>query len=140
FIGLGLLFAVVVVVAGQMLAWPPAGYLPPLRPTTAQPKQTMTSLDWPAGAMVKTWQFYALVFLFIGSAQSGLLVIANATPMLNKTAGKVAFFAANSWLLASFGGLVNASGRIGTGLYSDKIGRSNAYTINGIISAICLLL
>ena len=28
----------------------------------------------------RTWQFYALVFLFIGSAQSGLLVIANADP------------------------------------------------------------
>ena len=34
--------------------------------------------DWSAGAMLRTWQFYALVFLFIGSAQSGLLVIANA--------------------------------------------------------------
>jgi OFA family oxalate/formate antiporter-like MFS transporter len=36
--------------------------------------------------------------------------------------------------------LVNASGRIGTGLYSDKIGRANAYVLNGIISAICLFL
>src|SRR3954451_10133673 len=29
FIGLGVLFAVVVVVAGQLLAWPPPGYVPP---------------------------------------------------------------------------------------------------------------
>src|SRR5262249_5521969 len=89
---------------------------------------------------LRTWQFYALVFLFIGSAQSGLLVIANATPMLNRTAATVAFFAANAWLLASFGGLVNASGRVGTGLYSDKIGRGNAYRLNGVVSAVCLLL
>ena len=59
--------------------------------------------------MVRTWQFYALVFLFLGSAQSGLLVIANAAPMLNQTAGSLPFFAANAWLLASFGGLVNAA-------------------------------
>jgi len=46
--------------------------------------------------MVKTWQFYALVFLFIGSAQSGLLVIANATPMLNST-GPDSFFHPADW-------------------------------------------
>src|SRR5207253_1232193 len=93
-----------------------------------------------AADMLRTWQFYALVFLFIGSAQSGLLVIANATPMLNSTAKTLAFFVANAWLLSSFGGLVNAAGRVGTGLYSDRIGRGNAYLVNGAVSAACLLL
>jgi OFA family oxalate/formate antiporter-like MFS transporter len=88
--------------------------------------------------MLATWQFYALVFLFVGSAQSGLLVIANAAPILNRTAADVPFFVANAWLLASFGGLVNAAGRVGTGLYSDRLGRLNAYTANGLISAACL--
>jgi len=32
FIGLGILFAVVVVIAGQLLAWPPTGYVPPGAP------------------------------------------------------------------------------------------------------------
>jgi MFS transporter, OFA family, oxalate/formate antiporter len=100
----------------------------------------MTQVDWPASAMVRTWQFYALVFLFIGSAQSGLLVIANAAPMLKGTAQAVAFLAANAWLLSSFGGLVNATGRIGTGMYSDRIGRRNAYLLNGCVSAVCLCL
>jgi OFA family oxalate/formate antiporter-like MFS transporter len=100
----------------------------------------MTRMDWTGWDMVETWQFYALVFLFIGSAQSGLLVIANATPMLNRTAAAVAFFAAHAWLLSSFGGLVNAAGRVGTGLYSDKIGRINAYLLNGALSAACLFL
>lgn len=139
FIGLGILFALVVVVAGQVLAWPPPGYVPPAPAVTVE-KQAMTRVDWPASEMLKTWQFYALVFLFIGSAQSGLLVIANATPMLNRTAATLAFLAANAWLLSSFGGFVNAAGRIGTGLYSDRIGRANAYLGNGIISAACLLL
>jgi MFS transporter, OFA family, oxalate/formate antiporter len=49
------------------------------------------------------------------------------------------FFAANAWLLASFGGFANALGRIGTGLYSDRIGRSNAYLVNGLLSTACLL-
>ncbi len=139
FIGLGCLFAVVVIVAGQLLAWPPSGYLPPT--SAASTRQASTTVrEWSAPQMLATWQFYALVLLFIGSAQSGLLVIANATPMLNKTAASFAFFAANAWLLSSFGGLVNASGRIGTGFYSDSIGRANAYVINGLVSAVCLFL
>jgi OFA family oxalate/formate antiporter-like MFS transporter len=135
FIGMGLFFAVVVIVAGQLLCWPEPGYVPPSQP--AEPGQSagktrMTRVDWPAASMLKTVQFYALVFLFICSAQSGLLVIANATPILSQTARDVAFLAANVWILSSFGGLVNATGRIGTGLYSDAIGRMNAYRINGL--------
>jgi MFS transporter, OFA family, oxalate/formate antiporter len=143
FIGLGVLFACVIVVAAQLMRWPEAGYVPPAGPTTKAASTAaakLTGIDWSAGSMLKTWQFYALVFMFIGSAQSGLLVIANATPILSKTAQSIAFFAANAWLLASYGGLVNATGRIGTGLYSDKIGRRNAYLLNGAVSAVCLLL
>ena len=139
FIGLGILFAVVVIIAGQLLAWPPTGYVAPQpKITAAQAAATakkQTAHDWTSGEMLKTWQYYALVLMFVGSAQSGLLVIANAAPVLAKTAGKLEFFVANAWLLASFGGLVNASGRIGTGLYSDKIGRANAYMLNGIVAA-----
>ncbi len=141
FIGLGILFAVVVIVAGQLLRWPDEGYVPPSPKSTAKPQTAgaMTQTQWTTGAMVGTWQFYALVFLFICSAQSGLLVIANATPMLNKTAATIAFFAANAWLLSSYGGLINAAGRVGTGLYSDSLGRANAYCFNGIVAAACLV-
>lgn len=135
FFALGLLFAVVVIVAGSLLSPPPPGYSPPALVTA---KAALSHADWPASKMLRTWQFYALVFLFVGSAQSGLLVIANAAPMLNQTAGSLAFFAANAWLLASFGGFVNAAGRITTGLYSDRIGRANAYLVNGVVSAACL--
>ncbi len=141
FIGLGLFFAVIVIIAGQLLAWPEPGYVPPAPPIAlaeSAVRRDMTRVDWSASAMLRTGQFYALVFLFIGSAQSGLLVIANATPILNQTAKAVAFFAAHAWLLSSFGGLVNATGRIGTGVYSDKIGRINAYRINSLVSSLFL--
>lgn len=147
FITLGILFAIVVIIAGQLLAWPEPGYVPPgptpsaLKATAGAPvKTSLTAVDWVAGDMVKTVQFYALVFMFIGTSQSGLLIIGNAAPMLGKTAAGIAFFAANAWLLASYGGFVNAAGRIGTGLYSDKIGRTNAYLLNCTVSAVCLFL
>src|SRR5207244_2389145 len=50
FIGLGILFATVVIVAGQLLSWPPPGYHPPAPPTSSVKKMT-TSHDWPAPAM-----------------------------------------------------------------------------------------
>ena len=140
FIGLGILFAMVVIVAARFLVLPPEGYVPPAPLTGASKASELTAVNWSAPEMLRTWQFYGLVFLFIGSAQSGLLVIANATPMLNATAGTIAYFAANAWILSSFGGLVNATGRIGTGHYSDRIGRANAYLVNGVISASCLFL
>jgi len=140
-IGLGILFAVVVVSAARFLVPPPEGYLPPEADETATARTpSAAAADWTAPQMMRTWQFYALVFLFIGGAQAGLFVIANAAPLLGATAGHLAFFAANAWILASFGGLVNATGRIGTGLYSDWIGRRNAYVINGLVAAAFVLM
>ncbi len=143
FVALGILFGIVTIIAGSLLAWPEPGYVPPAAPVkagAAPAKAAGTLVDWAAGDMIKTWQCYALILMFIGTTQSGLLVIANAAGLLATTAKAIPFFAANAWILASYGGLVNASGRVGTGLYSDKIGRGNAYALNCIVSAICLFL
>ncbi len=138
FYGLGALFAIVVITAGQLLSWPPEGYVAPLSNNPIKRASKVGTIDWKAGAMLRTPQFFGLVFLFIASAQSGLLVIANATPILQKTAGNYEFFASRLWILASFGGLVNAIGRIGTGMYSDAIGRKRAYWLNAFVAAICV--
>ncbi len=137
FVVLGGLFGAVIVVAAQFLKMPPSDYVPPA-PVTATTAAKPAAADVPASAMVKAWQFPALVALFVGSAQAGLLVIANAAPLLNRTASGIAFFAANAWLLAAYGGVVNASGRVGTGTYSDRVGRVNAFGLNGLAAAVCL--
>jgi OFA family oxalate/formate antiporter-like MFS transporter len=138
FIGLGVFFAIVIVAAAQLLASPPSDYRP--AEPSASPALASAAAQFSAPAMLGTWQYYAMVLLFIASAQSGLLVIANAAPILNETAQGVGFLAANAWLLASFGGLVNAAGRVGTGIYSDRIGRRGAYFTNGLVAVACLLL
>lgn len=139
FVALGVLFAAVIVVAAQFLKMPPPGYVPPAPPLSDRPRPAVTAADRTAPEMLRTWQFYALVFLFVASAQSGLLVIANAAPILTKTAAGVPFFAEHAWLLAAFGGVVNASGRVGTGTYSDALGRANSYALNGVVAVLCLL-
>jgi OFA family oxalate/formate antiporter-like MFS transporter len=143
FVWLGIFFAVVVIIAGAQLAKAPPGYVAPAAPVkvgVAPAKAAGTLVDWVPSDMVKTWQFYALMFMFMGTTQSGLLVIANAAGMLATTAKAIPFFAANAWILASYGGLVNAVGRVGTGMYSDKIGRGNAFALNCLVSALCLFL
>ena len=139
FVALGVLFAAVILAAAQFLRMPPAGYAPPAAAATAKPRPAVTAPDRTAREMLGTWQFYVLVFLFVASAQSGLLVIANAAPILSNTAKELPFFAANGWLLAAFGGFVNAGGRVGTGFYSDAVGRRNAYALNGLAAVACLL-
>ncbi len=138
FVILGVLFACVVVIAGQMLKIPPAGYVAPTIAGGNVATKGSTITNWEPSEIVKTWQFYALVLMFIFTTQSGLLIIANAAGLLAKTGAKIPFFAANAWLLVSYGGFVNAAGRVGTGFYSDKIGRLNAYSLNCGISALCL--
>ena len=135
---LGGLFGVAILTASVFLKAPPAGYVAPTTlpaATTAAP----SARDFTTREMLGTWQFYALVFLFVGSAQSGLLVIANATPILKAAGADVAFLVRNGWILAAFGGLVNAAGRVGTGSTSDRVGRANAYTLNGLVAAACVL-
>jgi len=139
FVYLGVFFAVVVVIAGQLLKIPPAGYVPPTT-SVSGPTKGSTSVNWEVSEVFTTWQFYALIFMFILTTQSGLLIISSAAGILAKAAKNVPFFLSNAWLLVSFGGLVNACGRVGTGFYSDKIGRQNAYMLNCAISAICLFL
>ncbi len=142
FVILGIFFSTVVIIAGSMLAWPEPGYVPPPAPVkvgVAPAKAVGTTVDWTPSELPKVWQFYALVFMFIATTQSGLLVIANAAPVLGKCAKAVPFLVANAWILASFGGGVQIPGRVLTGMYSDKIGRDNAYTLICLASAACLL-
>ncbi|HEY3789086.1 MAG TPA: OFA family MFS transporter [Urbifossiella sp.] len=136
FIALGSFFAVVIITAAQFLRMPHSGYMPP--PSTSNKVHAHhVGTDRSAWQMLGTWQYFALVFLFIASAQAGLLVIANAALLLKETWAEAGTY---SWMLASFGGLVNASGRIGTGFYSDAIGRTNALALNGLAAAACLFL
>lgn len=140
FIGLGCFFCVVVIIAGQLLKTPEEGYVPPgveVTPSAAGSAPSYVQ-NWMPREAMKTWQCYALVFMFALTTQSGLLIISSAKGILSVAAKDIPFFLANAWILVSFGGFVNAAGRVGTGAYSDKIGRTNAYMLNCSVSALCL--
>ncbi len=136
FIGLGILFSVVVVVSGQLINVPPPGYVPPSSAKAAASNAAANTVQWRAPEMLRTWQFYALVFLFFCSAQAGLLLIGSAKPLFLETTKADQSWTKSAWIIVSFLGLINALGRIGTGSYSDKLGRKNAYIANALVAAL----
>jgi MFS family permease len=132
---LGVAYLIVIFFCGLLLKWPEPGYEGPKPPEAwvqAQAaKGTSTTVDWVAGDMVKTWQFYALILLFCLNTQAGLLIIGHAAKF-------IAPMLASGFILVSAGGALNALGRVGTGKYSDIIGRDRAYILNAAAAAVCM--
>lgn len=131
FVVLGIAYLIVIGIAAQVLAWPEDGYVPPQPPETAATKAAAASVtDWKAGEMLGTWQFYALVVLFCLNTQAGLLLIGHAAKIVKP-------FLEQGFILVAAGGFMNAAGRVGTGKYSDIIGRDKAYMMNAFVAALC---
>jgi OFA family oxalate/formate antiporter-like MFS transporter len=134
FIVLGIAYGIVIFIAGMLLAWPEPGYVVPI-PEAVKAKlaasTAATKADWAPSEVLKTWQAYALILLFCLNTQAGLLIIGHAAKM-------VAPMLASGFIIVAFGGALNAAGRIGTGKYSDILGRNKAYMINAAAAAICM--
>jgi len=133
---LGVLYLIVILAAAQALAWPEPGYVPPAPPTTAQTAAkaaAQTRYDWEASEMLRTWQYYALVLMFCINTQAGLLLIGHAAKMIKTVM-------AAGYLLVSWGAIFNSVGRIGTGVISDRIGRTNALILNYIAACVVMFL
>ena len=132
FLVLGIAYFIIIGIAAQILAWPEEGYVPPQPPETEATKKAAASVvDWTAGEMAGTWQFYALIALFCLNTQAGLLIIGHAAKIVKP-------FLEQGFILVAAGGFMNAAGRIGTGKYSDIIGRDRAYMINAAAAAVCM--
>ncbi|MDY6909320.1 MAG: OFA family MFS transporter [Thermodesulfobacteriota bacterium] len=133
---LGVGYLIVILIAAQFLAWPEPGYVPPQPPATAvsaAKAAAQTRHDWSASEVLRTWQLYALVIMFCINTQAGLLLIGHAAKMISVVM-------AAGYLLVSWGAVFNSLGRIGTGIISDKIGRSNTLIVNYIAAAVIMFL
>jgi MFS transporter, OFA family, oxalate/formate antiporter len=132
FLVLGVAYLIIIGIAAQILAWPEEGYVPPQPPETEATRKAAASVvDWQAGEMLGTWQFYALVVLFCLNTQAGLLIIGHAAKIVKP-------FLEQGFILVAAGGFMNAAGRVGTGKYSDIIGRDRAYMLNAFVAALCM--
>jgi len=131
FLVLGIAYLIIIGIAANLLAWPEEGYVPPQPTTEAAKKAAASAVDWSPGEMAGTWQFYCLIALFCLNTQAGLLIIGHAAKIVKP-------FLESGFILVAAGGFTNAAGRVGTGKYSDIIGRDKAYMLNAGVAALCM--
>ena len=75
---------------------------------------------------MKTWQFYAIWWLFFTNITCGIALLAVASPMAQDVVGMSPMAAAS---MVGLIGLLNGAGRIAWATVSDYMGRSSTYVL-----------
>ena len=99
--------------------------------------------NFSASEMLKTWQFYALWFMYACGAGAGLMII-SATKKIVKGAevGDISLFGRNvavAVIAVSGLGIGNGAGRIVAGMLSDKIGRKATMVLFFVLQAAAIV-
>ncbi|MBU0718727.1 MAG: OFA family MFS transporter [Planctomycetes bacterium] len=142
----GVVFAIMVVVGGIVMVFPPDGWRPegwtPPEPKAGAP--TADALAMTSSEMLGTPQFYMIFVTFLVSAGAGLMTIGlmKLYPIEALTARgleKEAASAVAGTAMAVFFSLANGIGRIAWGALSDKLGRKLSIIIMTASQGVLLL-
>nr|NQU90091.1 OFA family MFS transporter [Bacteroidota bacterium] len=148
FIVYGIAFAIMVIIGGLWMKFPPEGwfpkgYTPPeASGTAAKPAGTT---DYTSNEMLKSYQFYLIFLTFVFSAGAGLMSIGlmKLYPMqalMDAGMSETAASAAAGTAMAVFFSLANGLGRILWGTLSDKLGRKTSIIIMTATQGILVIL
>ena len=132
---LGAVFLIAVVALAQLLANPPAGYVPaaPLATAAASaPKPARRDLDW--REMVRTKQFVLLWIMYAFSAFAGLMIIGH---MAKIAAAQMPGIDLGFGLVAVLA-IGNAAGRITAGAVSDRLGETRTMFFVFVVQALMM--
>jgi len=131
----GIGFLIVVTLLSQLMATPPAGYIPPEAAASpgAVPVATAAMMNIGPVEMLKTPLFYLLWIMFAFGAGSGLMIISMVTTIAKL--GKIEA----GFILVALLAVGNASGRILAGMLSDSIGRLWTMFIIFIFQAVLMM-
>jgi len=131
---LGIGFLVVVVGLSQFLRPPPRGYVP--AGATPSPAGSAPVKDeYNPFEMLRTWQFYAIWFVYACGAGAGLMIISKLAKMVEVQAGVSLGF-----VLVAILAVGNGAGRIVAGMLSDRIGRKATLFVFFVLQAVSILL
>ncbi|MEQ8200386.1 MAG: OFA family MFS transporter [Syntrophomonadaceae bacterium] len=129
----GIVFGALVILFGQFLRLPPAGYVPPGTPAAAP--GAPSAQEFAPSQMASTPQFWSIWIMYCFGAIAGLMVIGHIAIIANVQAHIKWGFALVA-ILAVF----NSGGRIVGGFLSDRIGRNLTLTLMFAIQAANMLI
>lgn len=132
---LGIGFLIVVCGCAQVLKAPPKGYVPPGTPPVVARTGPVRKEDFAPSEMLRTWQFYALWFMYACGAGAGLMIISKLALIAQQQAGLALGF-----VLVAVLAVGNGFGRIATGMLSDKIGRRATLVMCFTVQAVLIVL
>ena len=144
----GIAFAIMVIIGGFWMVFPPEGWKPAgfkeEEKLTTEKKATPVK-DVNSNSMLKSIQFYLIFFTFVFSAGAGLMSIGlmKLYPIeALKEAGMdaVSASAIAGTAMAVFFSLANGLGRIIWGIISDKIGRKTSIIFMTAIQGVIVIL
>lgn len=122
---LGIIFMAMVVIGAQLLTNPPAGWMPEGYIPPKNGNGDRRKVDFTQREMLRTRSFYLLWLMFALSATAGLMMISNVKNLaIYLDSSKTMMVVAEFQIIAGILALFNASGRIGWGKISDRIGRT----------------
>ena len=114
---LGVLFAAVILLGSLLLAEPPEGFHAAMAPAASGGQGSGADLN--RGQMVRTGAFYRMVAVFTCGLVAGVIVISQASPILQQTLG---FTPERAAIFVSVFAACNMAGRFVWGSVSDKLG------------------
>lgn len=128
---LGILFAVVILAGSLLLSDPPEGFQRAMAPAPEGERGGATDLN--RGQMVRTGAFWLMVIVFTCGLVAGVIVISQASPILQQSLG---YSASRAALFVSVFAACNMAGRFLWGSLSDKLGLKNTA---GVVFVLCIL-
>jgi nitrate/nitrite transporter NarK len=134
FLIIGIVFGGLVILFAQVLAVPPAGYVP-----AGAPSETASGAsgkrEFSPAEMMRTVQFWMIWFMYCFGAIAGLMVIGHIAIIAGIQA-KLTWGFALVAILAVF----NSGGRVIGGFLSDRIGRNKTLAIMFLLQAANMLM
>jgi OFA family oxalate/formate antiporter-like MFS transporter len=149
FIIYGIAFAIMVIIGGLWMKFPPEGWHPkgfvPQGADTKKQEDIKVNKDFSSGEMLRTPQFYLIFFTFVFSAGAGLMSIGlmklyPGEALVEAGMDAVQASAVAGTAMAVFFSLANGLGRILWGLISDKLGRKTSIIVMTATQGIIVIL
>ena len=123
FVILGIVYLILVVIAAQFYANPPAGYTPPGWTASARVAAQRASKDFTPAEALTRGQWYVLWAILALNVTAGIAIISQAKPLAQSVGATAAVATGFVSTIAIFNGL----GRFAWASFSDLIGRRQVF-------------